>query len=176
MNTSGKKTRFHSFKKRLTLFSIIFIAVNFSIQSQNTSNTNDPPFFNEERPIKYGKLNEVSKYIEFKIQADKRDSIQKRQLAIQDSIIAAQNDIISRYENKVIPNLNHQISLLLMKEEKQNELDAIRDEKWKLEVARIKGKRLGVGGYIGYGATLDGFSIKALPSIGLSFHYTVFRL
>jgi len=96
-------------------------------------------------------------------------------LAIQDSIIASQNDIISRYENKVLPNLNHQISLLLIKEEKQNELDAIRDEKWQLKIDRIKSRRMGIGAYIGYGATLDGFSVKALPSIGLSLHYTIIR-
>jgi hypothetical protein len=158
------------------LSAIILILGSNSIVSQNTSNTSEPEFFNESRPIKYRQLNEVLKLAEFQRQADIRDSIQKRQLAIQDSIIKSQENIITRYENKLIPNLQSQLALFQQQSNAQTELNTIRDEKWQLKYDKLKSRRLGLGGYIGYGGAFDGFSVKALPSIGFSIHYTIIRL
>ena len=161
-----------SYLLNLILLFSLFILGNASIHSQNTQNTSEPAYFNKERPITYRKLNEALKYADYKYVADKRDSIQKGQLAIKDSIIDALKQINKNYKFKVVPNLEHQISLYKQSKSSNEELYAIRDEKWALKYDKLKSKRIGVGFSIGYGITPNSLQ----PYVGISLNYTLLRL
>lgn len=176
MSTLKKNEKWICSKNISTILCTIFILASNLIVSQTTSNTSEPSYFSESRSITYRNLNEALKYAKFKSKADERDSIQKKQLSIKDSIIKAQANIIERYEKNVLPNLQNQISILLIKNEKQEELNDIRDEKWQLKLDNLKRRRIGIGGYVGYGANFNGITISTSPSVGVSLHYTLLRL
>lgn len=149
----------------------MFIAGNNLIVSQTMLNSNEPYYFKEYRSITYKNLNEALKYAKFKHKAEERDSIQKRQLAIKDSIIESQEIIIKRYESKILPNLQAKIESFENEIKKTKELYEIKDEKWKLKIDKIKSKRLGISVFAGGGYTSFGIQ----PILGAGISYTFFR-
>jgi hypothetical protein len=111
------------------------------------------------------------KYTEFKKEAEKRDSVQKRQIAIQERTIDSLIQINSEYKNDVIPNYASENALLLEKLDAERKLNEVREERWKLKYQSLKSKRLGLSLYAGYGATLQNLQ----PSVGGAITFTVLR-
>lgn len=116
-------------------------------------------------------LNDLKKLTKYTEGLEKKDSINSIQLKIKDSILLAQQEIINRYENKVIPSFENQIKLFEQQISLESDLYAIKDEKWELKYNKLKSKRLGLSAFAGAGLSQTGF----IPSVGVGVSYTFIR-
>lgn len=148
------------------VFAILFTLVNISIHSQTGSSSNEGRF------VTYKQLNEFAKYVAFKDYADSLIMIKDSIILAQEQSIHKLTDVVARYELSVIPNLNTQIKLLNDQISENEKLYAIREEEHRIEIAKIRRKRITVGPYAGYGATPQNLQ----PSIGIALSYAIFRL
>lgn len=158
-------------RRLLGTFLFFFLIGNTLTLSQTITNTKDPKFFQEERSIKFGTLNEFAKLLEHKKETDSLVEIHKREMKIKDEIIASKDKQLRFYENQVVPNLNASIEILRKVQENEDQKNKLIQIDLNARIKKEKRKRFGFGIHAGYGIGLQGQT----PTVGVGFSWLLFK-